>query len=92
MSLPACGVVVGRHAALRRALQVCVQTLDDPVQGQCRHADVEIVDRLRGKGIRLSLGGGRTDEAFALSIAQHFVRSFVSQRPVAFELRLGETR
>jgi hypothetical protein len=43
-------VVVGRPAALGRALQVCVQTLDDPVQGQCRYADVEIVDRLRGSG------------------------------------------
>ena len=85
-------VVVDRPAASRRALQVCVQTLDDPVQGQCRHADVEIVDRLRGNGIRLSLGGGRTDEAFALGIAQNFVRNFVSQRPVAFELRLGGTR
>src|ERR1700730_1835042 len=85
---PLAGLLLAGPAALRRALQVCVQTLDDPVQGQCRHADVEIVDRLRGNGIRLSLGGGRTDEAFALGIAQNFV----CKRPVAFELGLGGTR
>jgi hypothetical protein len=70
-------------------LKICMQTLDDLIQCQCRHSNVEIVYRLRRVSVALGLRSSHAKTAFTLGIAKQFVRGIESQGAIALELRLG---